>query len=125
MQYDYLFWKFIFDFTDILLSFFTISEDLAITLQPELEVTVDEGGKFSLMCEATGFPYPIYVWFHGDKKLSIQQDGRLTIDQARSVTSSPFSHFTCCNMCFTVIALLAAILRNLICITAFYLFYVC
>lgn len=65
-------------------------DDLAITLQPELEVTVDEGGKINLTCEATGFPYPIYVWFHGDRKLSIQQDGRLTIDQARMSHSGKY-----------------------------------
>jgi hypothetical protein len=45
-----------------------LTEDVTIILQPEPFVKVKEGQQLVMSTEATGFPYPRYMWYRFDNK---------------------------------------------------------
>ena len=67
-----------------------VSEEIRITTQPEKYVTVKEGQQLLVSTEASGFPYPRYMWHRFDPKLDESvatafTQSTLKINQARYV----------------------------------------
>ena len=60
-----------------------IKVPLEIQEQPKDKVEIDEGTTLKIQCKASGFPYPEYVWFVGDKEMSCCSDGVLKIKNIR------------------------------------------
>lgn len=56
---------------------------LRITQQPVSSIEVQEGSTLELSCEAEGFPYPIYTWFHAIKTVSLSSNGMLVKTDVR------------------------------------------
>lgn len=76
---------------------FVYHEDVTITLQPEPYVKAKEGQQIMIKTEATGFPYPRYLWYRFDPKLdesvaTSYTNSTLTIKQARPVHNGDY----CC-----------------------------
>lgn len=58
-------------------------EPLVIKEQPHPNLEIPEGMKLELKCTASGFPYPEYVWFKGDKEVWCCRDGPFVIQSVR------------------------------------------
>jgi Immunoglobulin I-set domain len=56
---------------------------LRIIQQPVELIEVNEGDTLEMICEAVGFPYPIYCWFQGNKQLSFSNGGKLVKTNVR------------------------------------------
>eukprot|EP00058_Branchiostoma_floridae_P009540 XP_002595028.1 hypothetical protein BRAFLDRAFT_237417 [Branchiostoma floridae] len=57
-------------------------EQLQITRQPE-SVSSMEGDTVELKCQAIGFPYPRYQWYHGNREITTGTDSVLRMEEVR------------------------------------------
>ncbi|XP_035668198.1 mucosa-associated lymphoid tissue lymphoma translocation protein 1-like [Branchiostoma floridae] len=55
-------------------------EQLQITRQPE-SVSSMEGDAVELKCQAVGFPYPRYQWYHGNREIATGMDSVLRLEE--------------------------------------------
>lgn len=67
-----------------------VKERLSITVQPLESIQIKEGDRLELTIEASGFPYPVYSWFHAKNQLSNSSSGKHVIEDVRLQSINQF-----------------------------------